>query len=82
MTKRPVSTIREVRHRYQRPAPQMAGHNSTINARDETVASKPAFRSAYKLRRCLVLADGYYEWLRVGEDKQPYLYEVVGGNGI
>ena len=52
---------------------------STINARADTVATKPAFRSAYKKRRCLVLADGYYEWLKVGKAKQPLLYEVDGG---
>jgi len=51
----------------------------TINARADTIATKPAFRTAYKRRRCLVLADGYYEWLRVGKSKQPYLYEVDGG---
>ena len=39
---------------------------STINARADTVATKPAFRSAYKKRRCLVPADGYYEWLKEG----------------
>src|SRR5712671_3938584 len=50
--------------------------SSTLNARADTVATKPAFRAAYKRRRCLVLADGYYEWLRVGKTKQPYLYEV------
>lgn len=53
--------------------------SSTINARADTVATKPSFRTAYKKRRCLVLADGYYEWLRVGKSKQPYLYEVDGG---
>jgi hypothetical protein len=37
---------------------------NTINARADTAATKPAFRSTYKHRRCLVLADGYYEWLR------------------
>ena len=52
---------------------------STINARADTVATKPVFRAAYKKRRCLVLADGYYEWQRVGKSKQPYLYEVDGG---
>lgn len=43
-----------------------------INARAETVAEKPAFRSAFKKRRCLVLADGYYEWQALGKKKQPY----------
>jgi putative SOS response-associated peptidase YedK len=53
--------------------------NSTLNARADTVATKPAFRAAYKKRRCLVLADGYYEWLREGKERQPFLYEVDGG---
>jgi putative SOS response-associated peptidase YedK len=52
---------------------------STINARGDTVATKPAFRSAYKKRRCLVLADGYYEWEKSGKVKLPWLYEVDGG---
>ena len=52
---------------------------STINARADTVATKPAFRSAFKKRRCLVIADGYYEWLREGKAKLPYYYEVDGG---
>lgn len=43
-----------------------------INARAETVAVKPAFRNAFKARRCLVLADGFYEWARRGSGKQPY----------
>src|SRR5262245_40718648 len=42
---------------------------STINARADTVATKPAFRTAYKKRRCLVLGDGYFEWETVGKDK-------------
>ena len=43
-----------------------------INARAETVAEKPAFRSAFKSRRCLIPADGYYEWKKTGSRKQPY----------
>jgi len=52
---------------------------SMINARGDTVAEKQAFRSAFKKRRCLILADGYYEWLREGKDKKPHLYEIGGG---
>ena len=52
---------------------------STINARADTVATKPAFRAAYKKRRCLVLADGYFEWRKEGKAKLPLLYEVDGG---
>lgn len=43
-----------------------------INARSETVSEKPAYRAAYKSRRCLIPADGYYEWKKVGKSKQPY----------
>lgn len=42
-----------------------------INARAETVAERPAFRDALRQRRCLVLADGYYEWQRTGSKKRP-----------
>jgi putative SOS response-associated peptidase YedK len=43
-----------------------------INARGETVADKPSFRTPFRSRRCLILADGFYEWKRDGERKQPY----------
>jgi len=50
-----------------------------INARSETVASKPAFRAAFKRRRCLVLADGFYEWRRTPDGKQPYYITLEHG---
>jgi putative SOS response-associated peptidase YedK len=43
-----------------------------IKARAETVATKPFFRDAFKRKRCLVLADGFYEWKRTGKGKVPY----------
>src|SRR6266702_3501808 len=46
---------------------------SLINAKAETVAEKPAFREAFKSRRCLIAADGFYEWKKLdAKTKQPY----------
>jgi len=50
-----------------------------INARGETVAEKPSFRSAVKSRRCLVPADGFYEWVRTGDGKQPHYIHFSDG---
>lgn len=50
-----------------------------INARAETVAEKPSFRSAFKHRRCLVVADGFYEWQRQQGKKQPFYFRLQDG---
>jgi putative SOS response-associated peptidase YedK len=50
-----------------------------INARAETIAEKPAFRSAFRRRRCLVLADGFYEWQRTPEGKVPMRIRLRSG---
>ncbi|APG04969.1 hypothetical protein BJI69_14415 [Luteibacter rhizovicinus DSM 16549] len=52
----------------------------TINARAETVATKPAFRAAFKKRRCLVPASGYFEWKGEPGSKQPYFIHDPGGH--
>jgi putative SOS response-associated peptidase YedK len=48
-----------------------------INARAETVAQKPAFKAAFRRRRCLVPADGFYEWRNLSRDKQPYYFGMA-----
>ena len=53
--------------------------NRMINARAETVATKPAFRRAFKERRCLLLADGLYEWQRQERRKQPFYIRLRDG---
>ena len=53
-----------------------------INARRETVAEKPAFRAAYARRRCLVPADGYYEWQADGTRKQPWFLTPRDGSPL
>ena len=53
--------------------------NRMINARAETVAEKPSYRAAFRHRRCVVLADGYYEWHREGSTKTPYFIAQASG---
>ena len=53
--------------------------NSLINARGETVAAKPSFRTSFKKNRCLVLADGFFEWQKVAGGKQPIYIRMREG---
>ena len=52
---------------------------STINAKSETAATKPAFRDPLRFRRCLIPADGFYEWKRTVKAKQPFCFEIKDG---
>ena len=47
-----------------------------INARGETLTQKPSFSTAFKIRRCLIAADGFYEWKGTGKIKQPYYMQI------
>ena len=60
-------------------AKDMSGSAGMINARSEMAATKPAFRDPMKFRRCLVPADGFYEWRRAGTAPQPFCFEVNEG---
>ena len=53
--------------------------NRMINARAETVDTSPAFRRAFERRRCLVVADGFYEWLKVGKERVPMRVSLSSG---
>lgn len=53
--------------------------NRMINARAETVAEKPSYRAAFRHRRCIVLADGFYEWRKEGDAKTPYFISLASG---
>ena len=61
-------------------AKDMAIGNRTLNARSETVTKLPAFRDAILNKRCLIPADGFYEWRAMGRVKQPFCFEVGEGD--
>ena len=50
-----------------------------INARVETIDDKPTFSESFRNRRCLILADGFYEWERMGKISQPYYFQMTDG---
>ena len=60
-------------------AKDLSGAARQINARAETVRDKPAFRDAFKRRRCIVPADGFYEWRRDGRVKTPFWFHPAEG---
>jgi putative SOS response-associated peptidase YedK len=53
--------------------------NKMFNARAETVAEKPSFREAFKKRRCLIVADGFYEWQKIDRIKKPLRFFLKSG---
>jgi putative SOS response-associated peptidase YedK len=61
------------------PAWSKDGKIAPINAMSETVSDKPMFRTAFRKRRCLLPADGFYEWQRKGSKKQPLHFRLRGG---
>jgi putative SOS response-associated peptidase YedK len=79
----PKETVRELSLMRWGLIPSWAKDSSAaakmINARSETAATKPAFGDALKSRRCLIPADGFYEWMRTGKGKQPHCFEVNDG---
>ena len=61
-------------------AKDLSGASRLINARAETVAQKPSFRAAFKHRRCLIMADGFYEWQGEKGSKQPYFITLTSNH--
>ncbi len=56
--------------------------NNMINARAESVMSKPSFSDAFKSRRCLIIADGFYEWVKLDTKKVPYHFSLKSGEAF
>ena len=61
-------------------AKEAAIGNRLINARAETLGEKPAFRDSFRRRRCLIAADGFYEWQKLEQGKRPYLLRLADGS--
>jgi putative SOS response-associated peptidase YedK len=61
-------------------AKDMSIGTRTLNARSESVTRTPAFRDSILTKRCLIPADGFYEWQAMGRVKQPYCFEVGAGD--
>ena len=53
--------------------------NRMFNARAETLSEKPSFKNAFKKRRCLIIADGVYEWQKLGKVKKPLYFSLKSG---
>lgn len=60
-------------------ARDLSGAGKLINARIETVIEKPSFKNAFKKRRCLILANGFYEWRKTENKKQPWYFKLPNG---
>ncbi|WP_030426785.1 SOS response-associated peptidase [Allokutzneria albata] len=82
----PDSVVRSIRMMRWGLVPMWAKDPSVgsrmINARVESAAEKPAFRTAFARRRCLIPADGWYEWQVDGDRKQPYYVTPQDGSGL
>jgi putative SOS response-associated peptidase YedK len=63
-------------------SPDLRSGARMINARAETVATSPAFAPSFAKRRCLVPADGWYEWVRAGRSKQAYYMTPLAGSAL
>lgn len=63
-------------------AGDMSGASRMINARAESILQKPAFKDAFRRRRCLVVADGFYEWQKDGRNKRPIFIGLKTGQSF